>query len=79
MSERVPPERIFTAWLTSADRVDHAVTDEEFHDHRPEPEAVCGNVILLAAMEAPPGPRCARCVAILRAREPNARRRHPPS
>ncbi|MFI9381857.1 hypothetical protein [Kutzneria sp. NPDC052558] len=64
------PERIFTAWLTSADRVDHAVTDEQFHDNRPEPEAVCGDVILLAAMETPPGPVCPRCAAVLQARTP---------
>lgn len=62
-------ERLFTAWFTSTDGLDHAVTDEEFHDHRPEPEAVCGAVILLAPMEWAPGPRCPRCVAFLRARE----------
>jgi len=61
-------EKIFTMWLTSTDRVDHAVTDEAFHDHRPEPEAVCGAVIMLAPMETPPGPRCARCTAFLTAR-----------
>ena len=63
------PQRIFTTWLTSADRIDHAVTDEEFHDHRPEPEAVCGSVIVLAPMETPPGPQCTRCVAFLNVRE----------
>jgi hypothetical protein len=62
------PDRIFTTWLTSTDRIDHAVTDEEFHDNRPEPEAVCGAVIMLAPMETPPGPRCARCTAFLTAR-----------
>jgi hypothetical protein len=62
-------ERIFTTWLTSADRVDHAVTDEEFTANTPEPEAVCGVVIMLAPMETPPGPRCARCSAFLAARE----------
>jgi hypothetical protein len=62
-------QRIFTTWLTSTDRVDHAVTDEEFHDNRPEPEAVCGAVITLAPMETPPGPRCARCTAFLTAPE----------
>jgi len=61
-------ERLFTTWLTSTDRVDHAVTDEEFHDRRPEPEAVCGAVITLAPMEAPPGPHCAQCTAYLAAR-----------
>lgn len=63
------PERLFTTWLTSTDRVDHAVTDEEFTAHTPEPEAVCGVVILLAPMETPPGPHCARCTAFLLARE----------
>ncbi|MFC0540456.1 hypothetical protein [Kutzneria chonburiensis] len=63
------PDRIFMTWLTSMDRVDHAVTDEEFHDNRPEPEAVCGDVITLAPMETPSGPRCVRCAAFLTARE----------
>ena len=63
------PERLFTAWMTASDGLDHAVTDEQFHDHRPEPEAVCGAVIMLASMETPPGPRCARCRAFLAARE----------
>jgi hypothetical protein len=64
----MPGEKIFTTWLTSADRIDHAVTDEEFTAHRPEPEAVCGAVIMLAPMETPPGPRCTRCSAFLVAR-----------
>ena len=63
------PERLFTTWMTSTDRVDHAVTDEQFAANRPEPEAVCGQVIYLAPMETPPGPRCARCIAFLTARE----------
>lgn len=62
-------DKIFTTWLTSTDRVDHAVTDEEFTARTPEPKAVCGAVILLAPMETPPGPRCARCAAFLAARE----------
>lgn len=62
--------RIFTTWFTSSvDGLDHAVTDEEFAEHRPEPEAVCGVVIMLTPMECPPGQRCPRCVAFLRARE----------
>jgi hypothetical protein len=69
MSEQSRAGTLFTTWLTSTDRVDHAVTDEQFHDNRPEPEAVCGAVIMLAPMEAPPGPRCARCTAFLTARE----------
>jgi hypothetical protein len=44
-------------------------TDEEFHDNRPEPAAVCGEVITLASMETPPGPRCVQCAAFLTARE----------
>ncbi|MFI9382504.1 hypothetical protein [Kutzneria sp. NPDC052558] len=62
-------EKVFTSWLTSTDRIDHAVTDEAFAAQSPEPEAVCGAVITLAPMEAPPGPCCARCVAFLNARE----------
>jgi hypothetical protein len=55
--------------MTASDGQDHAITDEEFAEHRPEPEAVCGAVVLLAPMEEPPGPRCPRCVAFLAARE----------
>lgn len=63
-------ERLFTAWFTSSvDWADHAVTDEEFVEHRPEPTAVCGTVIMLAPMESPPGQRCPRCVAFLRAQQ----------
>jgi hypothetical protein len=65
----MPGYKIFTTWLTSTDRIDHAVTDEEFTTHSPEPEAVCGAVITLAPMETPPGPRCGRCSAFLAARE----------
>lgn len=59
---------LFTTWMTSTDGLDHAITDEQFHDHRPEPEAVCGAVIMLAPMETLPGPRCPCCVAYLAAR-----------
>jgi hypothetical protein len=59
------PARLFTARYTCADGVDHAITDEEFFAHRPEPEAVCGDVVVLAAMEAAPGPLCAGCRAVL--------------
>ncbi len=65
----MPGEKIFTTWLTSTDRIDHAVADEEFAARSPEPGAVCGAVITLAPMETPPGPRCARCSAFLAARE----------
>lgn len=62
-------EQLFTAWMTSTtDGYDHAVTDEEFTAHRPEPEAVCGAVLYLAPMEQAPGSRCPRCVAFLEAR-----------
>lgn len=62
-------DQLFTAWMTSTtDGHDHAVTDEEFHDHRPEPEAVCGAVLYLAPMEQAPGRRCERCVAFLEGR-----------
>jgi hypothetical protein len=47
---------------------DHAVTDEEFAKHRPEPEGVCGDVVPLAPLTCPNGPCCLRCVAFLRAR-----------
>ncbi|MFI9387035.1 hypothetical protein [Kutzneria sp. NPDC052558] len=61
--------KIFTAWFTSeSDGVDHAVTDEEFTEHRPEPEAVCGALVALGPLESSPGPRCPRCVAFLAAR-----------
>jgi hypothetical protein len=62
-------ERLFTAWMTASDGQDHAITDEEFAAHRPEPEAVCGAVVRLAAMETPPGPRCPRCAAYVGARQ----------
>lgn len=52
-----------------ADGFDHAITDEEFAAHRPEPAAVCGEVITLAPMETPSCPRCARCSAFLAAHE----------
>jgi hypothetical protein len=58
--------RLFTTWLTSQpNHRDHAVTDEEFTAHTPEPAAVCGAVVLLAPMEWAPGPRCPGCVAAL--------------
>jgi hypothetical protein len=62
-------EQLFTPWMTStSDGVDHAVTDEEFTERRPEPESVCGVVVLLGPLEQAPGPRCPRCVAFLKAR-----------
>jgi hypothetical protein len=64
-----PGERIFTAWMTStSDGLDHAVTDEEFTERRPEPESVCGVVVPLGPLEQAPGLRCPQCVAFLEAR-----------
>jgi hypothetical protein len=63
-------QRIFTTWFTSmADALDHAVTDEEFTAHRPQPEAVCGRVVVLGPLVCPPRPVCPRCMAFLRARQ----------
>jgi hypothetical protein len=62
-------EKLYTAWMTSTiDGHDHAITDEEFAAHRPEPEAICGTVIMLAPLTVPNGPHCLRCVTFLRAR-----------
>lgn len=58
-------DRLFTTWLTSQARRDHAVTDEEFTAHAPGLTAVCGTPIQLAPMEWAPGPRCLGCVAVL--------------
>ncbi|MBV9846426.1 MAG: hypothetical protein JOZ47_15330 [Kutzneria sp.] len=52
---------------SSVDGHDHAVTDEEFAEHRPEPAAVCGDVVMLAPLTCPNGECCRRCVAVLRA------------
>src|ERR1700730_8724173 len=61
-------QRIFTTWFTStADALAHAVTDEEFMAHRPEPEAVCGRVVVHGPLVWPPGACCPRCIAFLRA------------
>jgi hypothetical protein len=78
-------EQIFTTWFTSTvDALDHAVTDEEFIAHRPEPEAVCGRVVVLGPLARPPGACCPRCTAFLHGRtslqaldqrEPHRRRR----
>jgi hypothetical protein len=65
--------RVWFIWITAQDQgVDHAVTDEELAAERAEnrgtPQAVCGAVFVPAPMEAESLPRCARCVAFLRAR-----------
>lgn len=65
-------ERLFTTWITSFSRVDHAVTDEECaaraSANRGAFLAVCGVAFLPAPMEQAPGLPCHRCVAYLRAR-----------
>src|SRR4030088_707971 len=67
---RMSGQPIFSTWFTStADALDHAVTDEEFTAHRPEPEAVCGAVVVLGPLVCPPRVHCPRCTAFLRARE----------
>ncbi|MBA8924497.1 hypothetical protein BC739_001694 [Kutzneria viridogrisea] len=58
--------RLFTTWFTSMwDDCEHAVTDEEFAVHRPEPSAVCGDVLWLAPLTYPSRSRCEYCVAFL--------------
>lgn len=65
-------ERLFTTWITSLDRVDHAVTDEEcaarLAEARGSFRAVCGLAFLPGAMEEEPQPPCRRCVARLHTR-----------
>jgi hypothetical protein len=61
--------RLFTTWVTSLDRVDHAVTDEEctarLIHNRGVFAAVCGAEFLPGPMEREPGPPCPRCVGFL--------------
>ena len=61
--------RLFTTWVTSLDRVDHAVTDEEctarMIQNRGEFAAVCEAEFLPGPMEVEPGPPCPRCVEFL--------------
>lgn len=63
------PAGLFITWCTSAPhgaaRVDHAVTDEAFAEHRSAPAALCGDIVAWCPMEQPPGPRCARCWSVL--------------
>src|SRR5262249_34919548 len=66
--------RLFVCWQTSIyDGHGHAITDEEFtfgdRAQQGEFDAVCGSVLRLADSFLPPGRRCPRCVAFLRARE----------
>lgn len=64
--------RVFTTWITSLDRVDHAVTDEEcaarLAENRGVFQAVCGDSFLPGPMEGPAADPCGRCVRFLRAR-----------
>ncbi|GAA4849432.1 hypothetical protein GCM10025787_35410 [Saccharopolyspora rosea] len=61
------------AWVLScADKHDHAITDEEnawfFQGRSDLPEALCGHRVVTGSLTLPPGPRCAHCEAIFRAR-----------
>jgi hypothetical protein len=65
--------RLFTTWHTSSvDGFDHAVTDEEMATGAGKRAgryaAVCGHEVLATLMSNPPGTRCPRCMAYLRAR-----------
>jgi hypothetical protein len=61
--------RLFTTWVRSLDRVDHAVTDEEctarLIQNRVVFVAVCGAEFLPGPMESATGPQCPRCVGFL--------------
>jgi hypothetical protein len=64
---------LFTTWHTSSvDGLDHAVTDEDLTNGTGKRAgryaAVCGHEVLATLMSNPPGTRCPRCVAYLRAR-----------
>jgi hypothetical protein len=54
------------------DSFDHAITDEEMATGTGRRggryTAVCGHEVLVTLMSCPPGTRCPRCVAYLRAR-----------
>jgi hypothetical protein len=74
--------RLFTTWITSLDRVDHAVTDEECavrgQENRSVFLALCGAGFLPGPMEDEPGLPCPRCTALLQARSaPRDRPDHP--
>lgn len=55
-------------WVTSIERVDHAVADKDITPGDLFAGA-CGELFWPAAMCAPPGPRCGRCLKTLRAPE----------
>lgn len=65
-------ERLFITWFTSAaDQSDHAITDYEAgHAIRggTDPQALCGHTVTPVSLTAPPGARCGRCQARVRAR-----------
>lgn len=68
--ERAVLSGLRSVWLTSAEGVDHAVTDDEIAAGRVLGRyvALCGATVVAASMSAPPGLRCPRCVVFLRAR-----------
>lgn len=60
-------------WMTSTmDGAEHAIMDEQMTAGlaagRGVYAALCGAQVIAASLAAPPGRRCARCVAFLRAR-----------
>ncbi len=64
-------------WVTSvSDRLDHAVTLEEMYSARTTGRmvAACGAILIPAALSAPPGRRCGRCVGLPVQRRANQRR-----
>ncbi len=79
----VTDERLFTTWVTSLDRIDHAVTDEEYavrlFENRGVFVAVCGTEFLPGPMESAPGPPCLRCMKSLDANKAASQRPLEPS
>jgi hypothetical protein len=59
--------RFWFIWMTTVDGRDHAVTDEEMAVGHGVYRAVCTMRVLPEPLVAPPGPRCPRCVATVRA------------
>lgn len=62
--------RLWIVWVTSIDRTDHAVSDDEMVAGAQAGAgrylAMCGTSLLAAPLIYPPGARCPRCVAMLR-------------
>jgi hypothetical protein len=64
-------------WVTSvADCLDHAVTMDAMESARTtgRPVAACGADLIPAALSAPPGRRCRRCVELPAQRKADQRR-----